>query len=155
MPVLGYGSAQLEVLFTVLRVNCQTGGGLNMNSLLKIMLVAFFILLCIIAIVRDSDAGDDILYNKIVPSERNVDGQHCLVKQIIRQKGDTIIKEEILECSDGRKRMDGPSYWQLFAEFYYRDVSAPEYCRYYSRNNHAFKMHGKTCLKSNGRWEIK
>ncbi len=126
-----------------------------MNSLLKIMLVAFFILFCIIAIVRDSDAGDDILYNKIVPSERNVDGQHCLVKQIIRQKGDTIIKEEILECSDGRKRMDGPSYWQIFAEFYYRDVSAPEYCRYYSRNNHAFKMHGKTCLKSNGRWEIK
>ena len=119
-----------------------------MNSLLKIMLVAFFILFCIIAIVRDSDAGDDILYNKIVPSERNVDGQHCLVKQIIRQKGDTIIKEEILECSDGRKRMDGPSYWQIFAEFYYRDVSAPEYCRYYSRNNHAFKMHGKTCLKS-------
>ena len=126
-----------------------------MNSLLKIMLVAFFILFCIIAIVRDSDAGDDILYNKIVPSERNVDGQHCLVKQIIRQKGDTIIKEEILECIDGRKRMDGPSYWQIFAEFYYRDVSAPEYCRYYSRNNHAFKMHGKTCLKSNGRWEIK
>ena len=126
-----------------------------MNSLLKIMLVAFFILFCIIAIVRDSDAGDDILYNKIVPSERNVDGQHCLVKQIIRQKGDTIIKEEILECSDGRKRMDGPSYWQIFAEFYYRDVSAPEYCRYYSRNNHAFKMHDKTCLKSNGRWEIK
>ena len=78
-----------------------------------------------------------------------------IVKQIIRQKGDTIIKEEILECSDGRKRMDGPSYWQIFAEFYYRDVSAPEYCRYYSRNNHAFKMHGKTCLKSNGRWEIK
>ena len=65
------------------------------------------------------------------------------------------IKDEILECSDGRKRMDGPSYWQIFAEFYYRDVSAPEYCRYYSRNNHAFKMHGKTCLKSNGRWEIK
>ena len=126
-----------------------------MNSLLKIMLVAFFILFCIIAIVRDSDAGDDILYNKIVPSERNVDGQHCLVKQIIRQKGDTIIKEEILECCDGRKRMDGPSYWQIFAEFYYRAVSAPEYCRYYSRNNHAFKMHGKTCLKSNGRWEIK
>ena len=65
------------------------------------------------------------------------------------------LNEEILECRDGRKRRDGPSYWQIFAEFYYRDVSAPEYCRYYSRNNHAFKMHGKTCLKSNGRWEIK
>jgi len=138
-----------------LRVNCQMGGGLNMNNLLKIMVVAFFILIGIISVVRDSDAGDDVLYNKIVPSERNVDGQHCLVKQIIKQKGDTIIKEEILECSDGRKRMDGPSYWQIFAEFYYRDVSAPEYCRHYSRNNHAFKMHGKTCLKSNGRWEIK
>ena len=32
-------------------------------------------------------------------------------------------EEVILECSDGRKRMDGPSYWQLFAEFYYRDVN--------------------------------
>ena len=49
--------------------------------------------------------------------------------------------------------MDGPVI-KLFAEFYYRDVSAPEYCRYYSRNNHAFKMHGKTCLKSNGRWKL-
>src|SRR5210317_1406506 len=129
------------------------GGGLNMNSLLKIMLIAFFILLCVIAIVRDSDAGDDVLYSEIVPSPRNVDGQHCLIKQIIKKSGDTIIKEEIMECSDGRKRMDGPSYWGLFAEFYYRDVSAPEYCRYYSRDRHAFKSHGKTCLKTNGRWE--
>jgi len=126
-----------------------------MNSFIKILVIMTFTVVAVALIVRDSDAGDDILYNKIVPSERNVDGQHCLVKQIIKQRGDTIIKEEILECSDGRKRMDGPSYWQIFAEFYYRDVSAPEYCRYYSRNNHAFKMHGKTCLKPNGRWEIK
>ena len=118
------------------------------------MLVAFFILFCIIAIVRDSDAGDDILYNKIVPSERNVDGQHCLVKQIIRQKGDTIIKEEILECADGRKKFDGPSYWELFAQFYYRDVNTPEYCRYYTRPKHAFRSFGKVCMNKDGEWEV-
>ena len=126
-----------------------------MNNFLKIMFVAFFVLIAIISLVRDSDAGDDILYSDIVPSHQNVDGQHCLIKTIIRQNGDTITKEEVLECSDGRRRLDGPSYWEMFAEFYYRDVSAPDYCRYYSRGRHAFKSHGKTCLKTNGRWEIK
>jgi hypothetical protein len=66
-----------------------------------------------------------------------------------------IVKEEILECADGRKRFDGPSYWELFAQFYYTDVSAPEYCRYYSRPEHAFKSFGKACLKINGEWEVK
>ena len=84
--LISYGSAPTRGVVHGVACQLPDGGGLNMNSLLKIMLVAFFILLCIIAIVRDSDAGDDILYNKIVPSERNVDGQHCLVKQIIRQK---------------------------------------------------------------------
>jgi len=56
---------------------------------------------------------------------------------------------------DGRKTFDGPSYWELFAQFYYRDVSAPEYCRWYSRAKHAFKTPGKTCLKVNGEWEVR
>ena len=126
-----------------------------MNNFFKIMFVAFFVMIIIMSVIKNSDAGDDILYSDIVPSQQNVDGQHCLIKTIIRQNGDTITKEEVLECSDGRKRLDGPSYWEMFAEFYYRDVSAPDYCRYYSRGRHAFKSHGKTCLKTNGRWEIK
>ena len=36
-----------------------------MNNFLKIMFVAFFVLIAIISLVRDSNAGDDILYQKI------------------------------------------------------------------------------------------
>jgi hypothetical protein len=68
---------------------------------------------------------------------------------------DNIIKEETLECADGRKKVDGPSYWELFAQFYYRDVATPEYCRWYSRKNHVFKSFGKTCLKKDGEWKVK
>ena len=41
-----------------------------------------------------------------------------------------------------------PGYWELFAQFYYRDVNAPEYCRYYSRKGHALKSFRKSVFKS-------
>ena len=66
-----------------------------------------------------------------------------------------VSKEEELYCSDGRKGIDTPSYWELFAQFYYRDIATPEYCRYYSRENHAFKSFGKVCLNENGEWKVK
>jgi len=100
-------------------------------------------------------ADNNVYYDKIKTIEpKKVDGQYCYVKIVIKQKGDTIVKEEILECADGRNKFDGPSYWELFAQFYYRDVSTPEYCRYYSRPKHVFKSHGKTCLSTNGEWEV-
>jgi len=100
--------------------------------------------------------ADEILYNKIKTIHPNeVNGQYCFVKVIIKQKGDNIVKEEILECADGKKGIDTPGYWELFAQFYYRDISAPEYCRVYSRPNHVFKSFGKTCLKQDGNWEVK
>ena len=43
----------------------------------------------------------------------------------------------------------------LFAQFYYHDVNTPEYCRYYSREGHAFKTPGKVCLDVNGEWEVR
>ena len=86
------------------------------------------------------------------PAETN--GQYCFIKVVIKQKGDTIVKEEIMECADGRKRFDGPSYWDLFAMFYYHDTNNPSYCRYYSRPGHAFKSYGKMCLQTNGKWEV-
>jgi hypothetical protein len=95
-------------------------------------------------------------YTKIKPIHPDeVNGQFCYIKVTIKQKGDEVVKEEILECADGRKRFDGPSYWELFAQFYYNDVATPEYCRYYSRPNHALKSFGKACLKINGEWEVK
>ena len=100
--------------------------------------------------------GDKVFYNKITTVKpKDAADQYCYVKVVIKESDNQIIKEEILECADGRKQVDGPSYWQLFAQFYYRDVATPEYCRMYSRPNHAFKSFGKVCLQQNGEWEVK
>ena len=106
--------------------------------------------------IEKIENDDSVYFDKIVTVEpKKVDGQYCYVKIIIRQKGDTIEKEEILECADGRKKIDGPGYWDLFASFYYKDMKTPEYCRKYSRPNHAFKSYGTVCLDKNGEWEVK
>ena len=100
-------------------------------------------------------ADNSVYYDKIKTIEpKKVDGQYCYVKVVIKQKGDTIVKEEILECADGRKKFDGPSYWELFAQFYYRDINTPEYCRYYTRPKHAFRSFGKVCMNKDGEWEV-
>ena len=121
----------------------------------KIILIATLLFITTI-IVNYAYAGEKILHSKIVgiPPEKT-DGQYCFIKVVIKQKGDEIIKEEILECADGKKGIETPGYWELFAQFYYRDVNVPEYCRQYSRPKHVFKSFGKTCLQSNGEWEIK
>ena len=119
-------------------------------------LILLITLLMLTSIVVNYAYGDEILYSKVKTIEpHEVDGQYCFVKVIIKQQGDSIIKEEILECADGKKGIETPGYWELFAQFYYRDVSVPEYCRYYSRNKHAFKTPGKVCLKVNGEWEVR
>ena len=106
--------------------------------------------------IKKLEEDDSVYYDKIVTVEpKKVDGQYCFVKVIIKQTGDTIVKEEILECADGRKKFDGPGYWDLFASFYYKDMKTPEYCRKYSRPNHAFKSYGTVCLDKNGEWEVK
>ena len=100
--------------------------------------------------------GDKVYWDKITTVKpKNAADQYCYVKVIIKESDNQLIKEEILECADGRKRADGPTYWELFAEFYYTDMAQPEYCRRYSRNGHAFKTPGKVCLKLNGEWEVK
>ena len=115
-----------------------------------------FYTICLILVCSYLFAGEKILHSKIKSiSPDKTDGQYCFVKVVIKQRGDEIIKEEILECADGKKGIDTPGYWELFAQFYYRDVLAPEYCRYYSREGHAFKTPGKVCLQVNGEWEVK
>ena len=115
-----------------------------------------FYTICAVLICTYVFAGEKILHSKIKSiSPEKTDGQYCFVKVVIKQKGDEIIKEEILECADGKKGIDTPGYWDLFAQFYYRDVNATEYCRYYSREGHAFKTPGKVCLQVNGEWEVR
>jgi len=122
------------------------------RSYMKLM----FYTICAILICSYVFAGEKILHSKIKSIQpEKTDGQYCFVKVVIKQKGDEIIKEEILECADGRKGIDTPGYWDLFAQFYYRDVNATEYCRYYSREGHAFKTPGKVCLLVNGEWEVR
>ena len=107
-------------------------------------------------IERVEKDGDKVYWNKITEIKpKNTDNQYCFVKVIIKESNNQIIKEEILECSDGRKRSDGPTYWELFAEFYYTDNLQPTYCRKYDRKGHAFKSPGKVCLNKDGEWEVK
>ena len=115
-----------------------------------------FILIIFMIVTGMAVAGEQVLHSKIKTiSPDKVDGQYCYVKVEIVQEGDTITKREVLECADGKKGIETPGYWELFAQFYYRDVSTPEYCRYYSRDKHAFKTAGKVCLMLNGEWEVR
>ena len=103
-----------------------------------------------------SHPNDKIFYEKTQPLPNNDTGQNCVMKVIYYERGDGgLVKEEILECADGRVAFDGPTYWQLFSEFYYSGVNVPKYCRKYDRPNHAFKSYGTVCLNKKGKWEVK
>ena len=77
----------------------------------------------------------------------------CMIKVVITNTvvGDvtTTTKEEVLECKDG---YDGPNYWELFAQFYYADLTVPAYCREMARPDHPFKTPGLVCLNEKGVW---
>jgi len=124
-----------------------------------------------VEMTEEEKGHDNALYNKVVKDIDNLNNkqtyelsrtikpkesanQNCYVVIKITQEGDSIVKKEILECADGRKGLITPNYWEMFAQFYYRDVSAPEYCRYYSRPDHVFKSFGKTCLNKDGEWRV-
>ena len=130
---------------------------------MKRYLTVTFVLILFLIISGLAIAGE-ISYTKFgyktYPKVKNIEphevnGQYCYIKIEIVTDGDTVTKEEKLVCADGRQGIETPGYWDLFAQFYYRDVQTPEYCRYYSRDKHAFKSPGKVCLQSNGEWEVK
>ena len=60
-------------------------------------------------------------------------GQYCFIKVVIKQVGDEVIKEETLDINDGRKKFDGPTYWELFADFYYAGID--KFIGKYDRGN--------------------
>ena len=71
--------------------------------------------------------------------------KECLISETV------VEKEEVLKCNDG---YDGPNYWELFAQFYYADLTTPAYCRQYARPDHPFKTPGMICLSEKGVWEV-
>ena len=120
---------------------------MNHNHLMKILAVTFIIIvfMCIISI-------SNTVHGKTKSQWLNENP--CMIKQVItsveKDGVTTITKEEVLKCKDG---YDGPSYWELFAAFYYSDLTVPAYCRMYARPDHPFKTPGMICLNEKGVWE--
>jgi hypothetical protein len=125
------------------------------HTIIKRYLTWTFIMIVFLLISGIAVANDNF-YTKILPIEPDeVNGQYCFIKVTIKQNGDEIIKEEVMECADGKRKADGLGYWDLFAQFYYHNTtSMPQYCRHYSRPGHAFKSNGTMCLQPNGKWEV-
>jgi len=123
------------------------------HTIIKRYLTWTFIMIVFLLISGIAVANDNF-YTKILPIEPDeVNGQYCFIKVTIKQNGDEIIKEEVMECADGKRKADGLGYWDLFAQFYYSGISMPAYCRPYARPNHPFKTPGMLCLSENGVWE--
>ena len=120
---------------------------MNHNHLMKILFITFIVIvfMCIISISNTVQGKTKSQWLNENP---------CMIKQIItsvEKDGVTVVtKEEVLKCKDG---YDGPSYWELFAQFYYADLTVPAYCRMYARPDHPFKTPGMMCLNEKGVWE--
>ena len=120
---------------------------MNHNHLMKILFITFIIIvfMCIISISNTVQGKTKSQWLNENP---------CMIKQIItsveKDGVTTVTKEEVLKCKDG---YDGPSYWELFAQFYYADLTVPAYCRMYARPDHPFKTPGMMCLNQKGVWE--
>ena len=117
------------------------------NNFRKYMIWTFILIIFLIvsgiAVAGEKSEGlnDNPCMIKVVTTEKCLDSQ-CLIKEIT--------KEEVLKCQDG---YDGPTYWELFAQFYYSGITVPPYCRQYARPNHPFKTPGMLCLSEDGEWE--
>ena len=105
-----------------------------------------------------------IIFNTALAGEKSqwLNENPCMIKQVITTtekckdkncmiKETTVTKEEVLKCKDG---YDGPNYWELFAQFYYANLTTPAYCRQYARPDHPFKTPGMICLNEKGVWEV-
>ena len=121
------------------------------DNIKKYLIMSFVLILFLV--VCKAVYAEDVTHAKVKPAENQ--GHSCFVEVKIVVEDGVVNKKEILHCADGRQGVSGPSYWELFAQFYYQDVSTPEYCRYYSRPDHVFKSFGKACLTSEGKWENK
>ena len=117
------------------------------TSMLYSMLLLIILLLmfksCAYAGDKSQWLNDNPCMIKVIIKEKWLDRQ-CLITETT--------KEEIVKCKDG---YDGPNYWELFAQFYYADLTVPAYCREVARPDHPFKTPGMVCLNEHGVWETK
>ena len=116
--------------------------------------------------------SEDVISEKVKERFLTPDGQWCFVTITIKEENNEIVKKEELHCADTKhgitkdqeieklkkqielEKARKPGYWELFAEFYYRDQNAPLYCRQYAKSKGIFKKTGKVCLDPTGKWEV-
>jgi len=88
-----------------------------------------------------------ILINIIMTPAYGHTESHCVIQKIYSPDQETLLDTKMV-CRDGNV---GPTYWELFAEFYYGGVSNQEYCRYI-KNENPFGLPIKVCLSEDGTW---
>ena len=114
-----------------------------MQSMLLLIVFLLLFKSCAFAGEKSEWLNDNPCMIKVIIKEKCLDSE-CLITETT--------KEEVLKCKDG---YDGPNYWELFAQFYYADLTVPAYCREVARPDHPFKTPGMVCLSENGVWEKK
>ena len=72
---------------------------------------------------------------------------NCVIQKIYTPDKEVLLETKMV-CRDGNV---GPTYWELFAKFYYAGVSEQEYCRYV-KGEGLFKLPKKVCLNEDGTW---
>ena len=111
-----------------------------MQSMLLLIVFLLLFKSCAFAGEKSEWLNDNPCMIKVIIKEKCLDSQ-CLITETT--------KEEVLKCKDG---YDGPNYWELFAQFYYADLTVPAYCSEMARPDHPFKTPGLVCLNENGVW---
>ena len=84
-----------------------------------------------------------LLFNVNYSYAKNTES-NCVIQKIYTPDKETLLETKMV-CRDGNV---GPTYWELFAEFYYAGVSEQEYCRYVKGK----LLPKKVCLNKDGTW---
>ena len=104
--------------------------------------VSAFAIMCIAIYSVLNPVNGHHIATTLMPQET---ASNCVIEKIYTPDKETLVETKMV-CSDGNV---GPSYWSLFAEFYYQGISVPEYCRYVRGK---FSIPKKVCLNKDGTW---
>ena len=100
---------------------------------MTIIFVTMIVIMCIYSVTNTA-------YGKSTES-------NCVIQKIYTPDKETLLETKMV-CRDGNV---GPTYWELFAKFYYAGVSEQDYCRYV-KGEGLFKLPKKVCLNEDGTW---
>ena len=107
-----------------------------------LMTIAFVFFLIVMSMYSISN---QVYGHHIATSFAQETASNCVIQKIYTPDKETLVETKMI-CSDGNV---GPSYWSLFAEFYYQGISVPEYCRYVKGT---LGLPKKVCLNKDGTW---